>query len=122
MKKLVLVLFAFSAITVFGNTPIPPANDLETPSPAVASDEVPAQVLTGFYNTFIFNEEGKFTGAWTGEIENYASMDEIITIVHDSGVQLAGNNIYEGYKPKLRGCKKNSKWICSIEGDVVTLD
>lgn len=82
---------------------------------------VPSDVLQRFYDTYMYDEQGRFAGAYIGEIELYATMPEIINIVTNTGGTLAGTVIYEGYKPRLRGCKKNSKWICTVEGDVVDL-
>ena len=116
MKKLPLILIAFFAFAAFGNASSIIPNGLSDTNPTLTEDAVtvtvPSDVLQRFYDSFVYDENGKFRGAYTGEIENYATMPEIITIVNNSGVQLAGTVIYEGYKPKLRGCKKNDKWIC----------
>lgn len=124
MKKLVFALFSFFAFIAIGNTSPIVNSELENNRLSAFENTtvtVPSDVLQRFYDTFVYDENGKFRGAYIGEIENYATMPEIISIVDDTGVQLAGTHIYEGYKPKLRGCKQNRKWICTLEGDVVDL-
>ena len=125
MKKLKLVFTTFLVTTLFsfgvsanGTDPISINPQLEN---CAEVNTVPQDVLQRFYDSYMYDEQGRFAGAYTGEIELYATMPEIITIVSNSGVTLAGTLIYEGYKPKLRGCKKNSNWICTVEGDVVDL-
>ena len=124
MKKVVFLLCVSLCITALGNAAnnshlgtetfrLNPPDDLNT--------TVPSDVLQRFYDTFVYDEVGKFRGAYTGEIENYATMPEIIAIVTGTGVETAGVVIYEGYKPRIRGCKQNDKWICTVEGDVVDL-
>lgn len=125
MKKLKLVFMTLLATTLWsfavsanGTDPISINHPLEN---CAEVSTVPADVLQRFYDTFMYDEQNRFAGAYIGEIELYATLPEIKSIVINTGVTLAGTLIYEGYKPKLRGCKKNSNWICTLEGDVVDL-
>jgi len=83
---------------------------------------IPQEVLDDFYASYIYDELGRFQGAYIGGISTYASISEIETIVSNSGVALQGTKIFEDYKPKgTRGCKAKEGWICTLEGDVVDL-
>lgn len=91
----------------------------ETVCVVITSEIIPSDVLRRFYSSFIMDDKGSLRGAYIGEIDDYASLDEIKRILTSSGVISEATIIYEGYKPKgSRGCKRNSNWICTLEGEV----
>jgi hypothetical protein len=84
------------------------------------TSEIPPTVLQNFYDSYIYDELGRFQGAYVGEIRYYATDEEIEVIISESSVQMQGTKIFVDYKPKgTRGCKANTNWICTLEGDVI---
>ena len=82
-----------------------------------------------FLESLTFDEKGNFRGAIFTEVEKYLSDEQSEEFWSNFGITIRkieqfnnqksdGPNIYSGYKPKPRGCKKNNRWICSISGDI----
>lgn len=84
-----------------------------------------------FINSLIFDEKGRIIGAIYDKIQNslndkesenfWNHLDIPINNLNsfekkpedEEGVD-GGPTIFEGYKPKIGGCKQNSRWICVI--------
>lgn len=119
-KLLILIpMFMVFSVSLFSvnNT----GEQLEEIKQMQHSDEIPRDVLNRFYNSFIFDETNNFRGAFIGEMLNYTNYSEIERLIYESGAISSITKIFEGYKPKLKGCKRNSDWVCTLEGELVDL-
>ena len=86
-------------------------------------DKVPADVKEDFVESLVY-EEGLFRGAETAYLKPYLTKEEIDEVIQsyiraDAGGVALKRYIYEGRKPKTRGCKTNPRWICTISADEV---
>jgi hypothetical protein len=90
-------------------------------TPENITDEVPTDVLNRFYESFIIDSQGNFLGAMVGEIRNYATMPEILTLVSNQGYAIDGNKVIDRHKPRVlsKGCKYNEDWICQFDDSIV---
>jgi len=82
-------------------------------------DMVPETNRENFLNSFIYDENGVFRGAEIEFLRPFLTETEIIDLVSDLGNISDRQIIFQGYKPKPRGCKQNSRWICVVYGDEV---
>ena len=85
------------------------------------TDEIPSDVLSRFYDSFIIDSQGNFLGAMTAEIKDYATLPEILTLVANQGYAVDGNKVIDKHKPRIfsSGCKYNEDWICQFNDDIV---
>ena len=93
-----------------------------TEKPPQLTGDIPPDVIQRFHDSFIYDNNGKFRGAYIGEIAEYATTEEIVTIVTGTVSGVVGGNVFVGWKPVTSGCKRNSKYICRLEGDVIDID
>ena len=94
---------------------------LDTDCDFAFSVEIPRQVMDAFVASFVF-EEGHFRGAQVDMLRPYLSATEIVNLVRRYINYPDPNqvDVWEGYRPIPRGCKKNGNFICIISNvDVV---
>ncbi len=83
--------------------------------------KVPLGDRQAFLESLVY-EENLFRGAEVAYLEPHLTKEEIGQVIQeliqaDAGGVEAIRRIYEGYKPKPRGCVVNKRWICVIEAD-----
>ncbi|MEQ8910494.1 MAG: hypothetical protein RIC95_14960 [Vicingaceae bacterium] len=89
----------------------------------VTVNDVPDEVMQEYKDSFIYDEDGVLVGAFIESLEDYLSSNEIndlftsdvISTIADGSTDI---NVFQGYKPKPRGCKSNSRWICQVRGEL----
>lgn len=111
MKKNVLIIpFLFFAINVFCNDHL--GNENRMPE-----DNIPREVLVRFYSSFIVSDDGVFRGAMVGEIREYLSIDDILTLISNQGVTVYKDKIIDRHRPRPKRCKYNSNWLCQFDDE-----
>ena len=85
----------------------------------VGTDEIPQDVLTRFYDSFILDAHGNFLGAMVGEMKEYITLPEILQLISNAGHTVEGPKVIDKHKPRLfsGGCKYNESWICQFDID-----
>lgn len=91
---------------------------------------IPDVIYVEFISSLTFYNE-TFRGAIYDEIENFFGEDSESSdeFWGHFGISLRSNSptvgdiameryIYMGYKPKRGGCRSNSRWICTLVGDL----
>ncbi|MEO1263377.1 MAG: hypothetical protein AAFZ15_31495 [Bacteroidota bacterium] len=115
MKKIfVFALFSFLTMPVFSIDNNGITND---EPPVVSTDEIPENVLAGFYGSFIEDSEGNFLGAKVGEMKQYLGLPEILTLISNEGYAVSEVKVIDRHKPRFfgGGCKYKDDWICQFE-------
>lgn len=118
MKKLVLfAFFSFLTLSTFSLT----APEMINEQPEVSTEEIPQDVLSRFYGSFIVDSQGNFLGAMVGEMKEYVTMPEILTLISDVGYAVDGDKIIDRHKPRTfgGGCKYKENWICQFDDSIV---
>ena len=120
MKTLLLVVSLCTITSLFGSTPTGTAKE-EGQKSIVDVNIIPPSVMEEFKASFIY-ENGYFRGAKIDMLRPYLNSAEIVDLVKNFNnyPPAVGVHVWEGYKPRPRGCRSNSNWICIISDvDVV---
>lgn len=76
--------------------------------------KVPENVMHKYEKSFVYTKNGIFEAARVDMLQPYLSNSEVLDLVKSNVPNGYESVVYEGYKPKGRGMKKNSKWISII--------
>jgi len=89
---------------------------LTQPSRNTLTSQVPTQVLSNFYASFLVDDDGYFLGAEVEEIQSYLTFDEVLHLISVAGYAVHNDKIIDKHKPRVSGgCKYNKKWLCQFK-------
>lgn len=86
------------------------------------------ETIEDFTDNLIFDDKGRVVGAMISKIKKNLDdtkyklfLNDLIQVENTNTPQTRTTDpkIFQGYKPKPRGCKKRNNWICVIYGDIV---
>ena len=79
--------------------------------------EIPQDVLSRFYSSFIIDNRGNFLGAKVNEIREYITFSEILLLISSEGYKVSELVILDRHRPRRfgGGCKFSNDWICQFE-------
>lgn len=82
----------------------------------IIDNSIPQSAIDAFQASFVY-EDGYFRGARVDMLRPYLTDAEIVDLVKaeiNYPPAIGGVSVWERFKPKPRGCKSNSNWICII--------
>ncbi|MGX1024838.1 hypothetical protein [Psychroflexus sp. MBR-150] len=90
---------------------------------------IDSQAYARFTESLIFDDKGRVIGADISSIKKRLDDSDMDSFLNDlveyksevyKQLEIAPDpKIFQGYKPKPRGCKRRNNWICIIYGEIV---